>query len=204
MNENLKIVSSGFVRENPMLKLVLGTCPALAVTSMAGQSLALGIIATLVLLVSNVLYSLLRDRIPVSIQIPVYITLIATFVTVSELLVQAYFPNLAHSLGVFLSLVVVNCIILGDIQNPHSSPLQSGLEGLRMGMGFTLLLTVTGILREITGLGTCFGRQALPDFIQPFTIMTSAPGGFFVFGFLIAVISGISRRKLSKVDVAKG
>lgn len=190
-NRHMEIFTNGLVRENPVLKMVLGTCPALAVTTSAQNGLGMGLAATFVLLCSNSVISSLRNTIPQEVRIPSYITIIAGFVSIVQMLVKAYFHGLDQSLGVFLPLIVVNCIILGRAEGFASkNPVYyAAIDGLGMGLGFTISLTLLGGIREIFGAGTLFGIQVLPSFIQPFTIMTSAPGGFFVFGLLMAAVS---------------
>lgn len=204
MNQNMEILTNGLVKENPVLKLVLGTCPALAVTSMASNGLGMGAAATFVLVCSNIVISMLRKIIPGQVRIPAYITIIAGFVTIVQMLVKAYFPDLDKSLGVFLPLIVVNCVILGraEMFASKNTVFHSALDGIGMGLGFTITLTLMGAIREITGAGTCFGVQVLPESIEPFTIMTSAPGGFFVFGLLMAVVAAMTAPKKEKSNPA--
>lgn len=202
MNRNMEILTNGLVKENPVLKMVLGCCPALAVTSSAMNGLGMGAAATFVLICSNIVISSLRKVIPGQVRIPAYITIIAGFVTIVQMLVKAYQPALDQSLGVFLPLIVVNCVILGraEMFASKNSVFQSALDGIGMGLGFTLALTLMGVIREVTGAGTLFGMQVLPDSIEPFTIMTSAPGGFFVFGLLMAVVAWATTPKKEKEE----
>lgn len=197
MNKNLEVLTNGLLKENPVLKLVLGTCPTLAVTTMAENGLGMGVAATFVLICSNIVISALRKIIPSQVRIPAYITIVAGFVTVVQMLVKAYMPALDKSLGVFLPLIVVNCIILGraEMFASKNGVFASGLDGLGMGIGFTLTLIVMGSVREILGSGTWFGIQILPDAIDPFTIMTSAPGGFLVFGVMMAAATALTAVK---------
>ena len=152
----VQIFTNGLVKENPVLRLVLGTCPTLAVTTMAFNGLGMGIAATFVLFCSNIAISLLRNVIPDKVRLPAYITVIATFVSIVQMLVKAYVPALDKSLGVFLPLIVVNCIILGraEMFASKNKPLDSALDGLGMGLGFTLTLVLMGSIREILGSGT--------------------------------------------------
>lgn len=205
MNRNMEILTNGFVKENPVLKLVLGTCPALAVTSSAMNGLGMGAAATFVLICSNIVISMLRKIIPGQVRIPAYITIIAGFVTIVQMLVKAFLPDLDESLGVFLPLIVVNCVILGraEMFASKNTVFQSALDGIGMGIGFGITLTLMGAIREVTGAGTLFGAQVLPESIQPFTIMTSAPGGFFVFGLLMAVVAALPEKK-AKEEVTEG
>ena len=201
-NSKLKILTNGFLNENPVLRLVLGTCPTLAVTSMASNGIGMGLAATFVLICSNIVISALRKIIPDQVRIPCYITVIAGFVSVVQMLVKAYVPDLDKALGVYLPLIVVNCIILGraEMFASKNGVVDSALDGLGMGIGFTITLVVMGSIREILGSGTWmaglgslipalgadFAIQVIPESIDPFTIMTSAPGGFFVFGVMMA------------------
>lgn len=202
MNRNAEILTNGLIKENPVLKMVLGTCPALAVTTSAMNGLGMGAAATFVLVCSNIVISMLRKIIPGQVRIPAYITIIAGFVTIVQMLVKAYAEALDQSLGVFLPLIVVNCVILGraEMFASKNSVFQSALDGIGMGLGFTLTLTMMGIIREITGAGTCFGVQILPESVQPFTIMGSAPGGFFVFGLLMAGVAAMTAPKKPKEE----
>ena len=209
-NSKLKILTNGFLNENPVLRLVLGTCPTLAVTSMASNGIGMGLAATFVLICSNIVISALRKIIPDQVRIPCYITVIAGFVSVVQMLVKAYVPDLDKALGVYLPLIVVNCIILGraEMFASKNGVVDSALDGLGMGIGFTITLVVMGSIREILGAGTWmsglgslipalgadFAIQVIPESIDPFTIMTSAPGGFFVFGILMAGATWLTSR----------
>ena len=209
-NSKMKILTNGFINENPVLRLVLGTCPTLAVTTMAANGIGMGLAATFVLICANVVISALRNIIPGQVRIPCYITVIAGFVTLVQMIVKAFIPSLDASLGVFLPLIVVNCIILGraEMFASKNGIVDSALDGLGMGIGFTITLTIMGSIREILGSGTWmsgldgilpflpegFAIQVLPDAIDPFTIMTSAPGGFFVFGVLMAGATWLTSR----------
>ena len=184
----LKLVTKGLLKENPVLRLVLGTCPTLAVTTMAINGLGMGAAATFVLICSNMAISALRKIIPDKVRIPAYITVIAGFVTLVQMIVKAYAPALDKSLGVFLPLIVVNCIILGRAEAfaSKNKVIDSALDGLGMGLGFTLTLTVMGSIRELLGAGTIFGIAVTKNLFPPMSVLTSAPGGFFVFGCLMA------------------
>ena len=181
--------TKGIVKENPVLCLVLGTCPALAVTTSASGAIGMGVAATLVLLCSNVAISLLRRVIPSTVRIPAYITLIAAFVTVVQMLVKACAPTIDESLGIFLPLIVVNCIILGraEMFASKNRVLPSALDALGMGVGFTAALLLMGMIRELFGAGTLFGVTVMPSFYTPITVFVLPAGGFFVFGLLIAL-----------------
>ena len=206
----LKILTNGILNENPVLRLVLGTCPTLAVTTMASNGIGMGLAATFVLLCSNIVISALRKIIPDQVRIPCYITVIAGFVSVVQMLVKAFVPALDSALGVYLPLIVVNCIILGraEMFASKNGVIDSALDGIGMGIGFTITLTIMGTIREILGSGTWmsgldglitslpegFAIQVLPESIDPFTIMTSAPGGFFVFGVMMAAATWLTTR----------
>ena len=164
MKEKLKILTNGLMKENPSLRLVLGTCPTLAVTTLAVNGLGMGLAATFVLVCSNVVISALRRVIPDKVRLPAYITIIATFVTVLQMLVKAYLPSLDTALGIFLPLIVVNCIILGraEMFASKNGVIASALDGIGMGLGFTLALVLMGTVREVLGAGTLFGVQVIP------------------------------------------
>lgn len=182
--------TKGIIRENPVLCLVLGTCPTLAVTTSAVNAIGMGVAATLVLLCSNVVISLLRRVIPDGVRIPAYITLIAGFVTIVQMLVKAFFPTIDEALGIFLPLIVVNCIILGraEMYASKNPVLPSALDALGMGVGFTAAMLLMGIIRELLGTGGVFGVKLLPEMIfTPITVFILPAGGFFVFGLLIAL-----------------
>ena len=190
MKEKLKVFSNGLLKENPSLRLVLGTCPTLAVTTLAVNGLGMGLAATCVLVCSNIAISALRKIIPDKVRLPAYITVIATFVTVLQMLVKAFVPALDSALGIFLPLIVVNCIILGraEMFASKNSIGLSALDGLGMGLGFTGTLVVMGSVREVLGAGTLFGVQVMPAAVDPMTVFITPPGGFFVFGCLMALV----------------
>ena len=190
MKEKLKVFSNGLLKENPSLRLVLGTCPTLAVTTLAVNGLGMGLAATFVLVCSNIAISALRKIIPDKVRLPAYITVIASFVTVLQMLVKAFVPALDSALGIFLPLIVVNCIILGraEMFASKNSIGLSALDGLGMGLGFTGTLVVMGSVREVLGAGTLFGVQVMPAAVDPMTVFITPPGGFFVFGCLMALV----------------
>ena len=190
MKEKLKVFSNGLLKENPSLRLVLGTCPTLAVTTLAVNGLGMGLAATFVLVCSNIAISALRKIIPDKVRLPAYITVIATFVTVLQMLVKAFVPALDSALGIFLPLIVVNCIILGraEMFASKNSIGLSALDGLGMGLGFTGTLVVMGSVREVLGAGTLFGVEVMPAAVDPMTVFITPPGGFFVFGCLMALV----------------
>ena len=193
-----EILTSGFIKENPVLRLVLGTCPTLAVTTQAFNGIGMGAAATLVLMGSNLVISLLRNIIPDKVRIPAFITIIAGFVTIIQMLVKAFVPSLDSALGIYLPLIVVNCIILGRAEAfaSKNKPLASVVDGLGMGIGFTITLFLMGSIREIIGNGSWMGI-VLNDgsLIQPMLIMILPPGGFFVFGMLVALFNRLAEGK---------
>ena len=205
-----KVFTAGIIRENPVLRLVLGCCSALAVTTTVSGAVGMGLAMTFVLVCSNIVISALRKVIPAKVHLPCYIVIIATFVTVVQMVLQAFVPDLYKALGVYLALIVVNCIILGraEMFASKNGVFDSALDGLGMGIGFTITLTIMGTIREILGSGTWmaglgelipalgkdFVIQVLPESIDPFTIMTSAPGGFFVFGVMMAAATWLTTR----------
>lgn len=201
LNKNkLSILTNGVIKENPVLVLVLGTCPALAVTTMAVNGLGMGAAATVVLICSNIFISLLKNVIPDKVRIPCYIVVIAAFVTVVQFLLKAYLPALDKALGLFIPLIVVNCIILGraEMFANKNSVVDSALDGVGMGLGFTLALTCMGAIREIIGAGTIFGVALPIIYNNPMGIFLLAPGGFFTFGCLIALVNKLTNGKPSK------
>lgn len=195
----------GIIKENPVLVLVLGTCPTLAVTTSVSNALGMGIAATAVLLCSNIAISALRKVIPEKVRIPAYIVLIAGFVTVIEMLMHAFVPDLYESLGVFLSLIVVNCIILGraEMYASKNKVIDSAIDALGMGVGFTLALFLMSSIREILGFGTWFGLKIPWLSAEGNSIMIFAvpAGGFFVFGCLIALVNKIMKKRGKKRDI---
>lgn len=202
----LSIVTNGLLKENPTLRLVLGTCPTLAVTTAVSNALGMGAAATVVLICSNFVISALRKAIPDKVHLPCYITIIATFVTLVQMIVKAYAPALDTALGVYLPLIVVNCIILGraEMFACKNNVVDSALDGLGMGLGFTLALTLMATVREILGSGTWLGIQIIPKSIPNFTLMTSAPGGFFTFGCLMALVVWFETKTNNKIDRKAG
>ena len=183
-----KIFTAGIIRENPVLRLVLGCCSVLAVTTTLSGAVGMGLAMTFVLVCSNIFISALRKIIPAKVHLPCYIVSIATFVTVVQMVMQAYVPDLYKTLGVFISLIVVNCIILGraEMFACKNTVLDSALDGLGMGIGYILTMALMGGIRELIGSGTLLGVTIIPESIDRMTVMNSAPGGFFVFGVLMA------------------
>ena len=213
-----KQFNEGLLTKNPVTVQLLGMCSTLAITTSLFNGIGMGLAVTIILICSNVLISALRKVIPNQIRIAAYITIIAGFVTIVDLLLKAYIPALSESLGVFIPLIVVNCIILGraEMFASKNGIFDSALDGLGMGIGFTITLTIMGSIREILGSGTWmsgldgilpflpkgFAIQVLP--IEPFTIMTSAPGGFFIFGVLMAGATWLTSRPKKAAAVEEG
>lgn len=203
-----KELTKGIIAENPVLRLVLGTCPTLAVTTSLSSAIGMGIAATLVLICSNIVISLLRKVIPQKVRIPAYIVVIASFVTIVQMLVAAFVPFLNQQLGVYLPLIVVNCIILGRAEAFASKNpvLLSAVDGLGMGIGFTAALMCMGIIRELLGTGgidlTSYiegAKFTIPYFSKnPVLIFILPPGGFFVFGILMACVNALAEKKGKK------
>lgn len=191
---HLSTFTKGIVKENPVLRLVLGTCPTLAVTTAAFNGVGMGVAATLVLLGSNIVISLLRKVIPDKVRIPAFITIIAAFVTIIQMLVKAFAPAIDKSLGIFLPLIVVNCIILAraEMFASKNSVIPSILDALGMGVGFTAALTLMGMIRELVGTGCIFGIEITTGAIEPMLIFILPPGGFFVFGMLVVLSNKIA------------
>lgn len=186
---NLSVLTKGIIKENPVLRLVLGTCPTLAITTAAINGIGMGVAATLVLIGSNVAISLLRNVIPDKVRIPAFITIIAAFVTIIQMLVKAFLPTIDSALGIYLPLIVVNCIILAraEMFASKNRVIPSILDAIGMGIGFTAALTLMGIIREVIGAGTVFGLPITQGYIDPMLVFILPPGGFFVFGILVAL-----------------
>lgn len=194
MNQ-LNNFTKGFLRENPILVLLLGTCPTLAVTSSAMNGLGMGLATTFVLFMSNVFISSIKNFIPDKVRIPAFIVVIASFVTVVDLLMQAYTPGLSSQLGIFIPLIVVNCIVLGRAEAfaAKNNVLSSFIDGLGMGLGFTLALVTIGSIREILGAGSIFGVKFIPETADGILIFILAPGAFITLGFIIAILKKINK-----------
>ncbi len=192
----LQNFTKGFIRENPLLVLVLGTCPALATTTSSFNGMGMGIATTFVLICSNVVISLLSDLIPDKVRIPAFIVIIASFVTIVDLIMQAYVPDLYQALGIFIPLIVVNCIVLGRAEAFASKNkiLTSLIDGAGMGLGFTLALALLGAMREILGDGAIFGYKFIKS--DGILVFILAPGAFIALGYMIALVNKI--RKTSK------
>lgn len=187
MNKGLKTLTNGILRENPTFGLVLGMCPTLATTTSAINGMSMGLATLFVLVCSNVVISLLKNVIPDKVRIPSFIVVIATFVTMVQLLMQAYLPSLYETLGLFIPLIVVNCIVLGRAEAfaAKNTVGLSALDGLGMGLGFTLSFTVLGAIRELLGAGSVFGLQVYPDQYAQL-IFVLAPGAFICLAYLMA------------------
>ena len=187
--KKLSTLTKGVIKENPVLRLVLGTCPTLAITTAAINGIGMGVAATLVLIGSNAVISLLRNVIPEKVRIPAFITIIAAFVSIIQMLVKAFLPGIDAALGIFLPLIVVNCIILAraEMFASKNPVLPSILDAIGMGIGFTAAITLMGMIRELLGAGTIFGLQVTQGVIEPMLIFILPPGGFFVFGVLVAL-----------------
>lgn len=196
-NKKLLIVLRGIITENPVLILVLGTCPTLAVTSSLKSAFYMGLAAMAVLICSNAVISLLRKVIPDTVRIPCYIVVIAAFVTAVQMLLEAYLPEAYEMLGVYLALIVVNCIILGraEMFARKNGPFDSILDGIGMGLGFMLALLLMALIREVLGAGSFWGIEipVLSRFKIP--VLNEAPGGFLVFGILIAVMNKLTAKR---------
>lgn len=199
-----EIFLKGIVKENPVLVLLLGTCPTLATTTSVISAIAMGLAATAVLFCSNIVISALRNIIPDKVRIPCYIVVIAGFVSVVQMLMQAYLPDLYDMLGVYLALIVVNCIILGraEMFARKNSVANSALDGLGMGIGFTVALLLMATFREVLGAGTWAGITipVLSTYNVP--ILTASPGGFFAFGCMIALVSKVTGEKKEDISCA--
>lgn len=190
---------NGIVKENPAFILMLGMCPTLAVTTSAINGLGMGLSSLVVLVISNLVISLLRKVIPEEVRLPVYIVIVASFVTVVELLMQAYVQSIYAALGIYIPLIVVNCIILGRAEAYASKnpPLLSAFDGLGMGLGFTLALVIIGSIREILGNWSIFG-YALPGDFQPMAFFIRAPGAFLVLAFVVAIMNAVGIKSRAK------
>ena len=188
------LITKGFIKENPTFVLVLGMCPTLATTTSAMNGLEMGLATMFVLILSNIVISLIAPVVPDKVHIPVYIVVIATFVTLLQLLMQAYVPDVYETLGLFIPLIVVNCIVLGRAEAfaSKNSVWDSTLDGIGIGLGFTVTLTIIGIVREILGSGSVFGWKFIPgDGILAFVM---APGAFLVLGYLMVLFNKLARK----------
>lgn len=197
MANPIKVIKNGIIDENPTFMQVIGMCPTLAVTSSAINGIGMGLAATAVLICSNVFVSLLRKIIPDTVRIPCFIVVIATFVTIIEFVLKAYVPTLYASLGLFIPLIVVNCIILARAEAfaSKNGPLASACDGIGMGLGFTLALGCMGLVREFIGAGTAFGVNILPEAFPRTLLFVMAPGAFFTLAVLMAILNNFKNKK---------
>lgn len=193
----VKIFSNGLVRENPLLSLTIGLCSALAVTNAVANGIGMGLSMTFVLLMSELVISLFRKLIPASIRIPIFIIVIAAFTTVIDYVLKAYFPELSEAMGVFIPLIVVNCIIMGRVESFASKQALVKVlpDALGMGLGYTWVLAGIALVREVLGSGSLLGFPIMPDGFQPILFFTLPPGGFFVFALFISLNSAIKSRR---------
>ncbi|MBE5815248.1 MAG: electron transport complex subunit E [Clostridiales bacterium] len=203
-NRMIKVFTNGLLNENPTFRLLLGMCPTLAITKAASAGLGMGLATTFVLVFSNMVVSMLRNIIPDKVRIPSYVVVIATFVTIIDLLIKAFLPALSSSLGIYIPLIVVNCIIFARAESfaSKNTVLLSLADGLGMGLGFTGALVLLSSVREIIGTGEWFGMQVMPEGYQPMAIATSPAGGFLFLGLLLIVVNAVmaylERRKAQK------
>lgn len=195
-NSKLKVIFNGLVTENPTFVLILGMCPTLATTSSAINGLSMGLATLFVLIGSNMSIALLKNIIPDQVRIPAYVVVIATFVSVVEMTMQAYLPSLYESLGIFIPLIVVNCIVLGRAEAfaSKNTVFDSFLDGLGIGLGFTFALTLLGAIRELLGTGKSFGQIIFPE-QYGMLIFVLAPGAFIALGYLIAIFNKVRKQK---------
>ena len=197
MKELRRIFVNGIIDENPTFRMVLGMCPTLAITTAVSNGIGMGLAVTFVLVFSNLVISLLRKAIPDQIRIPAFIVVIATFVTIVQLVVKAFVPALDKALGVFIPLIVVNCIIFGRAEAFafKNKPVPAMVDGLGMGIGFTLAITLISAVRELFGVGTLLGAQVMPQGYMPMDILVRPAGGFIVLGLLLAVMNKLLPKK---------
>ncbi len=197
MNNSTERLYNGLVKENPTFVLMLGMCPTLAVTTSAVNGLGMGLTTTVVLVMSNLIISILRNVIPNSVRVPAFIVIVASFVTIVQFLLEGFIPSLYASLGIYIPLIVVNCIILGRAESYASKNpvIPSVFDGIGMGLGFTVGLTAIAAVREILGAGKIFDIQILPSSYTPITIFILAPGAFFVVACLVAVQNKVRNKK---------
>jgi len=196
---------NGLIWENPTFTLMLGMCPTLAITTAASNGIGMGLATTFVLVCSNLFISLLRNIIPEKVRIPAFIVVIASFVTILEMLLKAYLPDLSESLGMYIPLIVVNCIIFARAEAFafKNGPVSSVADGLGMGLGFTCAITILSCIREVLGSGTIFGMQVMPEAYQPMGIMLNVPGGFVTLGLLLALVNAIKKMAAKKSAAKK-
>ena len=195
MNKNIRIFINGIIKDNPVFVLLLGMCPTLATTSSAINGMSMGLATMFVLICSNVVISLLKNLIPDLVRIPAFIVVIATFVTIVEMVMNAYVPALADSLGIFIPLIVVNCIVLGRAEAfaAKNNLISSLFDGIGIGLGFTLALTLLGVTREFLGSGKMFSFSLFPEYFGA-TLFVLAPGAFIALGYMVAVFNKLQRK----------
>ena len=196
----LQVFVNGLITENPTFTLMLGMCPTLAITTAASNGIGMGLATTFVLVCSNLFISLLRKVIPDKVRIPAFIVVIASFVTILEMMLKAFLPELSASLGMYIPLIVVNCIIFARAEAFafKNGPVLSLADGLGMGLGFTGAITILSAIRELFGAGTIFGVQIMPEAYQPMGIMLNVPGGFVTLGLLLALVNAIKNLAAKK------
>lgn len=206
MNKYVERLYNGIIKENPTLILMLGMCPTLAVSTRAFNGIGMGLSTTAVLILSNLVISLIRKMIPDQVRLPAFIVVVASMVTVTELLMEAYVPAVYEALGIYIPLIVVNCIILGRAEAYASKnpPVLSIMDGLGMGLGFTIALTLAGLVREILGNGTAFGLQILPSGVEPIAIFIQPPGAFLVIALFIVIMNWMGIRTRQRKLVEEG
>ena len=206
MNKYVERLYNGLIKENPTLVLMLGMCPTLAVSTRAMNGIGMGLSTTAVLILSNLIISLLRKVIPDEVRLPSYIVIVASLVTVTELLIEGYLPSLYSALGIYIPLIVVNCIILGraEAYANKNGPLLSVMDGLGMGLGFTLALTLAGFVRELLGNGSVFGVNVLPDGFEPIGIFVQPPGAFLVIALFVTIMNAIGIKTRQRQLVESG
>ena len=199
----LSVFFNGLITENPTFVLMLGMCPTLAITIAGSNGLGMGLATTAVLVCSNLFISLLRNFIPEKVRIPAFIVVIASFVTMIDLFLKAYLPDLSASLGMYIPLIVVNCIIFARAESFafKNPPFLSIADGLGMGLGFTFAITLLSVIREVIGNGTFFGMTVMPASYQPMAIMLQVPGGFVTLGLLLVLVNTL-RNKLARKEAA--
>ncbi|MBP5387005.1 MAG: electron transport complex subunit E [Prevotella sp.] len=191
---NMKILTNGLIKENPIFVLLLGMCPTLATTTSAMNGLSMGLATMFVLICSNVVISCIKKITPDKVRIPVFIVVIASFVTILQMCIKAYLPDVDKALGLFIPLIVVNCIILGRAEAfaCKNNPLASMFDGIGIGLGFTMALTILGIVRELLGAGSIFGFILLPE-VANILIFVLPPGAFITLGYIIAIVNKLKK-----------
>ena len=192
--KNMKILTNGLIKENPIFVLLLGMCPTLATTTSAINGLTMGLATMFVLVCSNVVISCIKKLTPDKVRIPVFIVVIASFVTILQMCIKAFFPDIDKALGLFIPLIVVNCIILGRAEAfaCKNTPLSSMFDGIGIGLGFTMALTILGIVRELLGAGSIFGISLLPE-VTNILIFVLPPGAFITLGYIIAIVNKLKK-----------